>query len=110
MDSRKVTMPVLPGECALETHPRKLLISFNSLGGVPKETPGTAKVTKKKTIVYTAFSDILTWKPVSDHSSRYHTSAMPLQRHWCRGTCFLLPRQKLFLKRCDSCTPEVNRP
>src|SRR5262249_55719969 len=36
-------MPVLTGECALGTHPRKLLISFNSLGGVPKETPGIAK-------------------------------------------------------------------
>src|SRR5215831_15771769 len=31
-------MPVLTGECALGTHPRKLLISFNSLGGVPKNT------------------------------------------------------------------------
>src|SRR5215510_16151080 len=77
---------------------------------VHAKTPGTVKVAKKKTIVYTAFSDILTWKPVANHSSRNHTSAMPLQRHWCRGTCFLLPRQKLFLKRCDSCTPEVNRP
>lgn len=46
--SRKVTMPVLSGECDLETHPRKLLISFNSLGGVPKETPGTAKLAKEK--------------------------------------------------------------
>jgi len=26
------------------------------------------------------------------------------------GTCFFLPRQNLFLKRCDSWVPEVDRP
>ena len=41
-------MPVLSGECDLETHPRKLLISFDSFGGVPKEPPSTAKNAKMK--------------------------------------------------------------